>query len=350
MKSETGKPPNPGAQARRVLVILAGELGDFMLSLGALKAIRAHHPRAQITLMTETAYRPFLEKCPFVDVVDDTAVGEGPRGEKDAAQKLSAAAFDMVYDLDAGRAGSRASALFRAMKPKPLWSGDAERCAFAFSPDAAQDRVGRLAAQLASAGLNPSDSDGPVPAGSLLPDLGWIDDALGHLPRLQPAYFGLAGPFMVLAPSRASRSGHWPNEQYTRLASRLADSAITPVIVGGTAEADRATAIQRAEPRVKNLVTRTDLFQLVTLIRQAKFIVGDENGALQIAGICRTPGVALLRSGPTLRLERPASGAMIVMEAPELAQIVAIGARQADGRLESSAGVWDMLTAMRLVA
>ena len=34
-----------------ILVIKLSALGDFVLSVGAFQAIRAHHPRAEITLL-----------------------------------------------------------------------------------------------------------------------------------------------------------------------------------------------------------------------------------------------------------------------------------------------------------
>ena len=42
-------PVNPGASAARVLIIKLSALGDFVLSLGAMQAVREHHPKARIT-------------------------------------------------------------------------------------------------------------------------------------------------------------------------------------------------------------------------------------------------------------------------------------------------------------
>ena len=45
-------PVNPGASAKEVLVIKLSALGDFVLALGAMKAVREFHPSARITLLT----------------------------------------------------------------------------------------------------------------------------------------------------------------------------------------------------------------------------------------------------------------------------------------------------------
>ena len=44
-----------------VLVIKLSALGDFILSLGAFQAIRAHHPDARMTLLTTGPFRSLAE-------------------------------------------------------------------------------------------------------------------------------------------------------------------------------------------------------------------------------------------------------------------------------------------------
>ncbi|HZT52668.1 MAG TPA: ADP-heptose--LPS heptosyltransferase, partial [Stellaceae bacterium] len=48
----TGEP----ADFARILVIKLGALGDFVQAMGPAAAIRAHHPRAEITLLTAAPY------------------------------------------------------------------------------------------------------------------------------------------------------------------------------------------------------------------------------------------------------------------------------------------------------
>src|SRR3546814_11812512 len=41
----------------RILVIKLGALGDFLMALGPMQAIRRHHPDAELVLLTRQAYR-----------------------------------------------------------------------------------------------------------------------------------------------------------------------------------------------------------------------------------------------------------------------------------------------------
>ncbi|HCE23951.1 MAG TPA: ADP-heptose--LPS heptosyltransferase, partial [Hyphomonas sp.] len=63
-------PVNPGAKALNVLVIKLSALGDFVLALGAMKAVREMHPKARITLLTTPFFKEFAELCPYVDAVE----------------------------------------------------------------------------------------------------------------------------------------------------------------------------------------------------------------------------------------------------------------------------------------
>ena len=55
--------------AQRVLVIKLGAMGDFVQASGPFAAIRAHHPKAQITLLTTAAFAHFAEESPWFDTV-----------------------------------------------------------------------------------------------------------------------------------------------------------------------------------------------------------------------------------------------------------------------------------------
>ena len=51
-RKRSASPVNPGAKAKEVLIIKLSALGDFVLSLGAMRAVRDFHPSARITLLT----------------------------------------------------------------------------------------------------------------------------------------------------------------------------------------------------------------------------------------------------------------------------------------------------------
>ena len=269
--------------ARKVLVIKLGALGDFIQALSAAKTIRDYHVGARITLLTTEPFKAFAEQCPYFDVVE--ADGR-PREAQATAQliaRIRAAKYDMVYDL---QTSGRSSNYYLGLLPRPpLWSGIAQGCAY---PHDNPEREGmhtldRLHDQLRVAGLGPQG--GFAPGMAPLPDLSWVRKALRDPPRLQPGYFGIRGAYVMIIPGASPHrpEKRWPEEKYAELAKKIAARGVTPVVIGATAEKDVGMAVAKAEPLAKNLVSRTDLFQLAALAERSAFAVGNDTGPMHIA-------------------------------------------------------------------
>jgi ADP-heptose:LPS heptosyltransferase len=199
----------------------------------------------------------------------------------------------MVYDL---QTSGRTTTLYNLLAPRPpLWSGVAPGCSH---PHANPDRadmhtLGRQAEQLAAAGVGP---EGGYPGGfAPLPDISWVRAALRDPPRLQPSYFGIRGQYGLIIPGASPHrpEKRWPAANFADLARRIAARGITPVVLGASAEKDIAQGIANAEPLVKNLVSRTDLFQIAALAERASFAVGNDTGPMHIAAAAGAPCVAL---------------------------------------------------------
>lgn len=321
-------PVNPGASAARVLIIKLSALGDFVLSLGAMQAVREHHPKARITLLTTPPFEEFAKLCPAVDKVETDGRPDGMKATANLIQRIRKADYDIIYDFQtSGRTRNYFTALSRMGKKTPLWSGHHEKCAFYHDNPArgSMHSIDRLAEQLEIAGVAPNGRW--LGKAAPFPDLSWVRPLLGDPPRLQPAYFSLAEPYMLLIPGASAHRAakKWPEENYAELAKRIADAGVTPVIIGGKAEGLVAQTIVRAEPRTKSLTTRTDLFQLVTLSEKALFAVGNDTGPMHIATLAGCPGVALFatdESDPEQAAPRgPAQ--VIINNAPRLAELSA---------------------------
>ncbi|MEO0981597.1 MAG: glycosyltransferase family 9 protein [Pseudomonadota bacterium] len=316
---------NPGADARRVLVIKLSALGDFVLALGAMEAVRRHHPSARITLLTTEPYKAFAEKCPYVDAVETDGRPDGVKATGALVSRIRKEKYDIVYDF---QTSGRTSNYFRLLnlpgRRPPLWSGHAEGCAFPHDNPArgVMHSIDRLAEQLEHAGVAPEG--GYTLTTKPTPSVDWIEPALGNAPRLTPDYFGLDPDFALIIPgASAHRSAkRWPPESFAEIARRIADAGVQPVMIGAKAEGDIAHAVCRDEPRVKNLVTRTDLFQIATLARRARFVVGNDTGPMHLSTIAGAPGVALFATDESdPKQAEPRGSTVIVVHAPTLEQV-----------------------------
>ena len=95
-----------------ILVIKHGALGDFMLSMGPFAAIRAHHERARITLLTTRPFEETARRSGYFDSIwcDSRASAWNVAAWFGLCWRLRSAGFSRVYDLQTSR---RSSAYYR---------------------------------------------------------------------------------------------------------------------------------------------------------------------------------------------------------------------------------------------
>jgi len=302
--------------AKRVLVIQLGGLADFVQALAAAKAIRDAHVGAHITLLTTETTSALAEKAPYFDKVEADGKPKEPQAITKLIARIRTAKYDMIYDLEGS---SRTSNYFQGMRPwPPKWSGPVSGASHAYVDPGRADLhpLDRYSGQLAAAGLAANDA--------LTPDLSWVRGVFRDAPRLSPDYFSLRGRYVLLLPrgSDAAPARRWPEAKYIDLAKRLVRHGVTPVILGGPDERPVGAAIAKEEPRAKNLVTRPDLFQCVTLAERAAFVVGDDVDLMHVAAAAGAPCLVMLSSLANPQQAAPRGrGGVIALTAAVLADL-----------------------------
>ena len=265
---------------KQILVIKLSALGDFIQALGPMAAIRRHHERDHITLLTTAPFARLAQQTGYFDRVeiDRRSQPLDVRGWLGLRRTLLAGGFDRVYDLQTSQ---RSSFYARLWWPgtRPEWSGIAADCSH---PHAnllrnPQHTITKQAEQLMMAGIH------PVP----LPSLPVEDGAL------PPELTGR--PFALLIPGSSPRhpGKRWPAQRYGELARALAARGVLPVVLGSKAEHGLADTIRQAEPAAVDLTGRTELADLVSLARAAAIAVGNDTGTSHIAAAGGAPLVAL---------------------------------------------------------
>jgi ADP-heptose:LPS heptosyltransferase len=294
----------------KALVILLGDLSEFVQALPAAKMIRDYHVGARITLLTTEQYRSFATACPWFDVVEIDPKSRDPQGVTQQIGRIRAGRFDAVYDLTGD---ARTNGYFLGLRPwPPKWSGVAPGCSH---PHSAEDRdlmhpLDRLADQMHQAGLGPTEGFAPFSAPSA--DFSWVRAALRDPPRLKPEYFNVRTPFALLFPAAAEYGGwRWPPEQFVTLSKLLLERGVMPVVIGGPGEREPGAAIQKAVPQARVLISRADLFQVIALAQAAKAAFGFVGGPLHLAAAAGAPVVVL--TGPDLPARELPRGANVVL-------------------------------------
>lgn len=289
----------------RLIVRAPNWLGDAVMALPALEAVRRGHAAATIVLAARAAVAPLFE--------EDTPAGPNEilvvDGAREAAQLRDAKADAILLlpnSLGSAWAASRA--------------GIAERWGFRTA-----GRGWMLTRALARPRGRVHHIDYYLALARGL-DL----EVLSRAPRLAARRVTLEQADALLARHGAepharlvgfapgAAYGHakrWPPQRVAAVIGALATRGAGAVLVGAAADRDTARAIESSLPagtRVVNLVGRTTLRQLVGVVARCAAFVSNDSGAMHVAAALGVPLTAIF--GPTdERITAPGGGADVIV-------------------------------------
>jgi ADP-heptose:LPS heptosyltransferase len=289
----------------RILVIRHGALGDFVQSFGPFAAIRAHHPGAEITLLTTAPFAGLARLCPWFDRVEVDARPAWWDVVGLWRLRRQLAGFGLVYDL---QTSGRSTRYFR-LAGRPDWSGIAVGARYR-QVGPGRERMHtfeRQRDQLRIAGI----------AEVAAPEIGFLTGR--EVPGL-PARFA-----MVVPGAAAHRPGkRWPAERYGAVAKLLAARGVVPVVVGAAADRGLAAEIRAVCSQAVDFTGRTRMEDLFAVAARAELVVGNDTGPMHIAAAAGARCVVLFsgESDPDLTAPRGPGGEWpVVLRAPVLADL-----------------------------
>jgi len=290
----------------KILVRATNWVGDAVMSIPALEAIRAHWPKAEIAILGRGQIADLYRGQAFADrlMVLESAAG---RGRLLAVERLAAALRRERFDLGIVLPNSFASAwlLWRAGVPERVGYGRDGR-AWMLTHAIPLPRIGELPAHEAYGYFE------------LLRRAGWLE-SLPAVERIclavppaarERAREKLAGAVgdgqggrrlrVALAPGATnSRAKCWPAERFAGLADRLVDEFDAAVLLFGTASerevARRIQALMRHRPI--DLAGQTTLEELPALLAACDSFIGNDSGAAHVAAAVAVPAIVIF--GPT---------------------------------------------------
>lgn len=265
-------------QKEKILVIKLSALGDFILAMGAMEAIRRHHRTAHITLLTT---RPFLDLARRSGYFDDIILDQRPKFYDLPAWYFLFRAFNQgewnrVYDL---QLNDRTKTYHRMFMKKPEWSGVIGGDPL-FYPNPDWRRMHAFARHreiLKIAGI--SDVR--------LPDISWM--------KPETDLFNIEKPYILFVPGSAPThpKKRWPALRYGALGLKLMKEGYHVAVLGTKAEANVIARIVKACPGIIDLSGKTSLYDIVALGRKAAGAVGNDTGPIHLIALSGCPTVAL---------------------------------------------------------
>jgi heptosyltransferase-2 len=275
-------------------------LGDAVMAMPALEAVRRAYPQAAVVLAARPSVAAlFDEDTPArpdeILVVDRAREAAQLRDARADAILLLPNSFGSAWQ--ASRAGIAERWGFRAGGRGWLLTRGIAR------PRGRVHHVDYYLALVRGLGIE---------AESVAPRLAARAPALAQADALLRQHGAADGvPLVGFAPGAAyGHAKRWPPDRVAAVIARLAAAGVTAVLVGAGADRDTARAIESSLPagtRLVNLVGRTTLGQLVGVIARCAAFVSNDSGAMHVAAALGVPLTAIF--GPTdERVTAPMSG------------------------------------------
>lgn len=289
-------PPDPRLVpgVRRIAVLRASALGDFVFALPAFDALSAAYPDAEIVLLGRAWVAALLRDRPMaidrlVVVPDDSPprLVPGPPAAVDVAIQLHGGG--RTSNPVVAALGARVTAGARTADAAPL-DRTIPYVYYQHEVFRALEVVGLVGATSTSFVPTLPVTDGDRRA------------AAEALPEAEPN----RGPLAVLHPGASDPRRRWPASSFARLADRLAEEGVQVVVTGVASErhvVDEVLAGMRH--RAIAAVDRLSLPALVGLLAGAAVVVSNDTGPLHLARAVGTPTVGIYWCGNVINAGPP---------------------------------------------
>jgi len=278
----------------RILVIRGGAIGDFILTLPALVALRGRFPQAQLALLGAAHVTPL-------------ALAGGLADEARPIEARGLAGFFVPQ----GGLPSQWADYFAGFgliisylhDPESVFASNVARCSPArfiagpHRPTAGQRRhaTGTFLEPLQQLGISGADA----------------------VPRLSIKEPRVPGNWLAVHPGSGSERKNWPESNWAELLRRLAlDTGWLMLLVGGEAEQGRVERLARLWPAPRLEVAQgLPLVELAQRLARCRAFVGHDSGITHLAAALGLPGLALW--GETDQtIWRPRSDKLAVLRHP----------------------------------
>lgn len=296
--------------ASRVLVKEVNWLGDLVISLPALRAIRAAFATSTLTVMVKKELSGFFDGMNWIDEVMPYTVARGVRGIADRF-KIAGRIRERRFNLAILFPNSFESALWVTLGGVPRRAGftaDGRRAMLTHRAAPQGDALSGHQRGYWLAMIRETMGIRPVAGAEELK----LEVADRHVQKMrawiEANRMSPGSPLIAIAPAAAyGPAKEWPLVRYAALIDLLSDEAGAEcVLVGAPAERDvcaRVAATSRAGAIVA--AGQTNIGELIALLSLCAGFAGNDSGAMHLAAALAIPAVGIFgstnpeRTGPT---------------------------------------------------
>ncbi|OGG49193.1 MAG: hypothetical protein A3F84_07515 [Candidatus Handelsmanbacteria bacterium RIFCSPLOWO2_12_FULL_64_10] len=274
---------------RRILVIRSGALGDFVLTLPAIRALREAAPRAHVEIVGRTATLEVAHERYYADAIRsidraDFAPLFAPEGEASPEVVAYLTGFDLILSYLPDRDGLFRRNLERVGVRRLVCGGPIP------APDEVRHIVDRL--------LEPVEGAG-IPVGDRTPRV-FLTEEDGRTAEAFLKGRGISefDPFVVIHPGSGGARKCWPAGRFARVADEVQRTTGARVVVPQGPADEQVVAQMVSEMVVAPVVAGgLPLPVLAGVLARCRAYVGNDSGVTHLSAASGAPVVALF--GPT---------------------------------------------------
>jgi len=276
------------AHTPEVLVLRALKLGDLLVAVPALKALRRAFPDYRITYAAQSWLAPVVDLVGGIGLLEthglDEPIARRP-GEVEVAVNLHGNGAESRARIEALEA-RRLIAYGTGDRPGPAW-------------DAAEHERVRWCRLLQWHGIDADPTD---------------------VSLQRPSHRTIHPGTAVVHPGAAYGSRHWPVERFAVVVRELVDAGHEVRLTGSAAERDRALAVARGAGLATSHVLAgiLPLEGFAALVADARCVVSADTGAAHLASAYGVPSVVLFGPAPPESWGPPEGGPHRVLTRAEL--------------------------------
>ena len=276
----------------RFLITRLSAIGDCILTMPLLCALRDHHPDARIVWVVEKGAAPLLARHPCLDELIVLPKGwlKSPRLVWDTRRRLRRERFDIVLDPQSLTKSALLGALSGARQRLGLAAPAGRELALWLNRTLVQPTRDHLVdvqlELLKPLGIDRAEVDYRLPVDPQ------AAESIGSFLRSQ---LGDGETFVVLNPGAGWASRRWLPERYAAVAIHLGRRYGLRSVVAWAGREEEEWARKIAEEATPHAVAApaTSLLELAELLRRARCYVGSDTGPMHLSAAVGTVCVSL---------------------------------------------------------
>ena len=298
--------PRPSYPPKTLCLLRLSAIGDVSHMLPVVHTLRHCWPDTQLTWIIGEAEVSLVERLEGVEFVVFRK-SRGLQAFRDLTRILENRRFDGLFLMQAALRAGLASLCVRS----PVRLGfDRARARYGhdlfvnhrIAPDAQPHVIDGFMGFLKTSGIEPDRIQycWDVPEDPLA--RAWAEEQLPD-----------GSPIVVISPCAGNPERNWRNDRYARVADHLAEAHGMRIVVTCSKELEQIRFTNEMCARMRhppiNMAGRTNLQQLLAVLRRARFMIGPDSGPIHLAAVADIPALGLYansnprRTGPYRSLD-----------------------------------------------